>query len=156
MIPIAALLLMLPVFMTGCSSVDDPAALETLEAIQVDFDAAMEGGIETMEQYTEIINSVKPRYAALAEEYWGTEAAFDARLWTMQMGTMGLEEAESEAVMAEGLDALFTEYRRSESLSLRSITTCRPNGRTGSVRAPRTRQYGQPRSTTWPAMPKPR
>jgi len=111
-----ALLLMLPALLTGCSNAEDPAAMEAWEALDTDFNAGMEG-IETMEQYTEVINTFKPRYETLAEEYWGTEAAFDAKLWTLQMGTVGMEDDERETVMSDVLDALFSEYRRSEQLS---------------------------------------
>ncbi len=113
-----ALLLMLPVLMTGCSNAEgmDSEAMEAWETLKVDFDAGMEN-VEDMEQYTEVINTFNPRYEALAEEYWGTEAGFDARMWLMQMGTMDMEDAEREAATSEGLDALFTEYRRSEHLS---------------------------------------
>lgn len=110
-----ALLLLVPVALTGCSSAEGPAT-EAYEALQAEFDAGMEN-TETMEQYTEVIGTFKPRYEAFAEEHWGTEAAFDAKLWTMQMGTVGMEDDEREAAMTAGMDALFTEYMRSEKLS---------------------------------------
>ena len=112
-----ALLLLAPVMLAGCSGgVDEGAAAAAYETLQADFDAGMEN-VETMEQYTEVIGTFKPRYEAIAEEHWGTEAAFDAKLWVMQMGTVGMESDESEPLVTEGLDALFTEYRRSEKLS---------------------------------------
>lgn len=111
-----ALLLMLPVLLTGCSSTEDPAAIEALEALEMEYSAASED-IETMEEYNEVIGSFRARYEALADEFWGTGAGFDAKLWLVQMGTAGMEDAESETAVAEGLEALFTEYRRSEHLS---------------------------------------
>ncbi len=105
---------MLPVLLTGCSK--EGPAMEAWDALQTEFDAGMEN-IETMEQYTEVISTFKPRYEALAEEFWGTEAGFDAKMWMMQMGTVGMEDAESEAFREAALEELFTTYQRTEHLA---------------------------------------
>ncbi len=109
-----ALLLMLPVLLTGCSK--EGPAMEAWDALQTEFDAGMEG-VETMEQYTEVISTFKDRYEALAVEFWGTEAGFDAKMWMMQMGTVGMEDAEREATVEAALDKLFTTYQRTEHLA---------------------------------------
>ncbi len=111
-----ALLLMLPVLLTGCSSTEDPAAIEAWEALESDFNAGMENA-DTTEEYTEVINTLKPRYEALADEFWGTKAGFNAKMWLMQSGTNGMEDAERDAFTEEALDALFTEYHRSEHIA---------------------------------------
>ncbi len=106
-------LLLLPA-LTGCSK--EKVASEELEALQAEYSTAMED-IETTEDYEGVIATFKSRYEELADTYWGTEAGFDAKLWLMGSGSIGMEREDREAAQAEILDAIFAKYQRTEHMA---------------------------------------
>ncbi len=108
-----ALLLMLPVLLTGCSK--EGPAMEAWDTLEAEFSVAMED-VESTEQYAKVIYTFKSRYESIADELWGAEAGFNAKMWLMQSGTNGMEDAERDAVVTETLDAFFTDYRLTEHL----------------------------------------
>jgi hypothetical protein len=97
-------LLLLPFVLTACSQ-EEPASVEL---------AAIEAAYEESElERAEKLEAFIPQYQAMAEEYWGTEAALDARLWLMAR-TPKLEDKEAQAAaIAEHTDAIFERYARS-------------------------------------------
>jgi len=140
-----AFLLLLPVVLTACPKEDEAstglAALEAeysegMDAIGERQDSLpeMSGNPDSAEraafrakmeasnlEYEEFTESFLPRYETLAEEYWGTGAGLEAKLWVMSRADRpvsgeeeeeGAEEARA-AVIAEQTDAIFDEYGRS-------------------------------------------
>jgi hypothetical protein len=138
-------LLPLSTLLTGCSREEDAsaalAALEaeysqereeigerqdSLEFPSADADSAARAAFrEELEarnqEFDDLRDSFIPRYEALAEEYWGTGAGLEAKLWVMSRaarpdGDEEDEEAaeeEREAKVGELTEAIFEEYAES-------------------------------------------
>jgi hypothetical protein len=100
--------------LTGCSQ-EEPAA-EEFAALEAEFNEGM-NDVESNDAYQELIKEFNPRYETLAATYWGTEGAFNAKLWLM--GMLGMEEDEESrnAALEEMTDALFKRYFRSELMT---------------------------------------
>jgi hypothetical protein len=109
-----SLLLCMSLALTGCSR-EEPAA-EEFAALETEFNEAM-SDVESNDAYQEIIKEFNPRYETLAATYWGTEGAFNAKLWLM--GMLGMEEDEEtrNAALEEMTDALFKRYFRSQLMA---------------------------------------
>jgi hypothetical protein len=136
-------LLFLPLLVTACSKEEE--ATEALAALEAEYDAAREALSEAQDslpemsekpdsaeraafrtllnernaQYKELTESFIPRYETLAEEYWGTGASLEAKIWvmarsrTLDRGEVEDSEAASvarEAKITEETEAIFEEY----------------------------------------------
>ena len=93
-----------PVILAGCSK-EEPASAE-LAAIELAYDAS---DLERFDKAAEF----KPQYEALVEEYWGTEAALDAKLWLMSETIQVEDEEEKAEAIGEMADAIFERYAKS-------------------------------------------
>ncbi len=149
--PLPVLLFILPVILTACSKEEE--ASEAFAALEAEYSAGMEAIGEEQDslsemsenpdsaeraafrarmdsvsaKYDELTESYLPRYEALAEEYWGTEAGLEAKLWAMSRASLpdSAEEREDTEVdpeearaaraviVAEHTDAIFEEYAES-------------------------------------------
>ena len=105
-----AVLLCLPLILTGCSQ-EEPAT-EAFTVLQEEYREGA-SGIETAEEFAAHTEAFTPRFEELAVEYWGTEAALDARIWVL--GRLGSEQDEEarNAALVEMTDAIFDRYERS-------------------------------------------
>lgn len=93
-----------PVFLAGCSK-EEPASAE-LAAIELAYEAS------ELERYDKAAE-FKPRYEALVDEYWGTEAALDAKLWLMNETILMEDEEEKAVAIGEMTDVIFERYAKS-------------------------------------------
>ena len=99
--------LFLPAILAVCSK-EEPASLE-LAALELEYEAS---DLERFDKAAEFTD----RYEAIAEEYWGTEAALDAKIWLMsEMPELDDEEAKA-ATIGEMTDAILEEYAKSPHL----------------------------------------
>jgi hypothetical protein len=99
--------LFLPAILAVCSK-EEPASLE-LTALSLEYEAS------DLERYDKAAD-FRDRYEALAEEYWGTEAALDAKIWLMsEMPELDDEDAKA-ATIGEMTDAILEEYAKSPHL----------------------------------------
>jgi len=141
----AVLLTMLAVVFTACSQEDE--ASEAFAALEAEYEGGREAISEAQDslpersedpdsaelaffraareatnlEYEALTESFVPRYEALADEYWGTGAGLEAKIWAMSRAARpargeeeeeGAEEART-AKIAEQTDAIFEEYGRS-------------------------------------------
>jgi hypothetical protein len=90
----------------GTSLDEEDDATAELAAIE---EAYAESDLERSEKEAEFM----PQYEALAEEYWGTNAALEAKLWVMSRTTRGLDDEEEASMVGEYTDAIFERYARS-------------------------------------------
>ncbi len=88
--------------MTGTSLAEEEAASAELSAIEEAYDDSELGRTEKNEEFT-------PRYEALAQEYWGTDAALEAKFWLMRRAPRD----EETATIGEATEAIFERYARS-------------------------------------------
>lgn len=107
MIPRVLPVFVLPVILIGCSK-EEPALAE-LAAIELAYEASE---LERPEKATEF----KPQYEALVQEYWGTEAALEAKLWLLEETTEGDDGEQMYAVRGEMTDAILERYAKSPHL----------------------------------------
>ena len=105
---VPVLLLLLPVVLTACSQ-EEPAAAE-LAAIEA---AYAESELDRTERDAEFA----PQYEALVDEYWGTGAALEAKLWLMGRAVRDAGEEEQAATVTEYTDAIFERYARSPHIA---------------------------------------
>ena len=103
----AAVLLLLPFILSACSK-EEPAAV-ALAAIEAAYDESELERAEKLEEFA-------PQYEAMAAEFWGTEAALDAKIWVMTRGPKSDNKEERAAAVAEHTDAIFEEYARSQHM----------------------------------------
>lgn len=103
-------LLLLPA-LTGCSK--EKVASEELEALNARFEKALDVDDLGIEEYENTIEDFKPEYEALAEKYWGTEGALEAKLWLMRSISMETDTEKKNAALEEMTDAIFARYSRS-------------------------------------------
>jgi hypothetical protein len=146
---------MLPVILTACSN--EEAASEAFAALEEEYSAGREAISEEMDslpdlsedpdsaelaayralvdgrsaKFEEYTESFLPRFEALAEEYWGTEAGLEAKIWAMSRAPQPdpAEDGEDDevdpeeameaarearaAIIGEHIDAIFEEYAES-------------------------------------------
>ncbi|MFC1543719.1 peroxiredoxin family protein [Gemmatimonadota bacterium] len=108
-----ALILCLPLLLTGCSK-EGPASAE-FAALEAEYSAADES-IETIEESEELVARFKPRFEALATEYWGTEGALDAELWLLSVLSLERDREARAAALKEMTDEIFAEYADSRHM----------------------------------------
>ena len=141
----AVYLFLLPVVFTACSSEDE--ASEAIAALEAEYEGGREAISEKQDslpemsedpdsaelaafraasearnlEYEALTETFVPRYEALADEYWGTGAGLEAKIWAMSRAARpvrgeeeeeGAEEARA-AKIAEHTDAIFDEYGQS-------------------------------------------
>lgn len=99
--------LFLPALLAVCSK-EEPAATE-LAALTLEYEADEQPRYDKAADF-------KARYEALVEEYWGTEAALDAKLWLMNETTEGDDGEQKYAVRGEMTDAILERYAKSPHL----------------------------------------
>ena len=99
-----AVLLLLPFILSACSK-EEPAAA-ALAAIEAAYDESELERAEKLEEFA-------PQYEAMAAEFWGTEAALDAKIWLMTRGPRSDNKEERAVAIGEHTDAIFEEYARS-------------------------------------------
>jgi hypothetical protein len=149
---ILPVLLLLPLLaLTACSKEEDASA--ALAALEAEYDAGREGISESRDslvfptaeadsaeraefrelldarnqEYDDLRDAFLPRYAELAEEYWGTRAALEAKLWAMSReprpdpdeveDVEEAREARAEKI-AEHAEAILEEYAESPHMEL--------------------------------------
>jgi hypothetical protein len=107
MIPRVLPVFLFPVILAGCSK-EEPASAE-LASIELAYEAS------ELERYDKAAE-FKPEYEALVQEYWGTEAALEAKLWLMKETTEGDDGEQMYTVRGEMTDAILERYARSRHL----------------------------------------
>ncbi len=100
-------LLLLPFIFTACSK-EEPAAA-ALAAIEAAYE---ESELERAEKQEEFA----PQYEAMAAEFWGTEAAFDAKIWLMTKGPRSDNKEERAVAIGKHTDEIFEGYARSQHM----------------------------------------
>jgi hypothetical protein len=97
-------LLLLPFVLTACSQ-EEPAAA-ALAALEAAYDESELERAEKLEEFA-------PQYEAMAAEFWGTEAALDAKIWLMTRGPRPDNAEERAAAVGKHTDEIFERYARS-------------------------------------------
>ncbi len=88
--------------MTGTSAAEEEAASAELAALKEAYSESDLGRTEKNEEFT-------PKYQTLAEDYWGTDAALEAKFWVMRRAPRD----ERSATIGEDTDAIFERYGQS-------------------------------------------